>query len=376
MKLRIVLSSIVLSALTLVILANPAQAKDSSPVDYTNIPAGESIDSSVSANGNQVNIAGTVNGDLFCTGVDITISGNINGDVICAGQNINISGQVSGDVIALANNFTLSSSVNGSVTLLSSNTTISQNARITQDFRSAGSNITVDGLIGRDVTIDAMKAVVGATIGRDLKGQFGSLTLSPTADIRGNVTYKSNSDIIRENNSKVAGEVSKSSAANSSFMAPDFATLAFGFVLFFISLLIVSMSTVFLFPGLYIRASKQINEQIGRTSVYGLLNLIVVPLVLIIISLTFLGIPLAGLILAIWAVTLMLSGPVFAYFVGSRLARKSKKPAFKMLIGSIVILSLYAVPVVNIIVATIVGVVGSGAIIGIIKKSTIITKKA
>ena len=368
-----VLFSLGLLLISFAALAVPASAQEVRSGAVANVGKEEFIDSSLSSSATKLNIEGVVNGNVYCTSQDVVISGVVNGNVYCFAQNITVTGRIDGDLTSVALNTKISGIINGSITTTTSSLITTSTAKIRQDIIASASNATIDGLVARDVTISATTARVGATIGRDLMGNYGQLTLTDGAIIKGNVDYKSNNDLIKENNTNVEGNTSRASASTAG-AAGGILSFALLFIGFLVSLLIVSMTLIVLFPSYFEKTYKEISNKTGSTIGWGLFNLLVLPFVIALITVTVIGLPLAGLIVVVWVLSLMLSGPVFAYYIGKRITKKAS-PIKTMLVGSLVVLSLYALPVINIIVASIVAIVGSGAVLNLFKTSNIKLKK-
>jgi hypothetical protein len=87
-----------------------------------------------------------------------------------------------------------------------------------------------------------------------------------------------------------------------------------------------------------------------------------IPLVLIILGFTFIGIPLMILIGLIWLVIIMLSGPFTAYYIG-RLLMPNRSALLTMFIGSVVLLALYFIPFVGFIALVAAYWLGTGMIL-------------
>jgi cytoskeletal protein CcmA (bactofilin family) len=376
MKIKYVLGVFLAVIISIFFMAGTAQAKEMRSGTNVDVGKNELIDSSLTVTATKINIEGTVNGNLYCSGQDVTISGKINGSVYCAGTNVNVTGRIDGDLFVLAQNMKLSSAVNGNVNIAASTIDLDSKTRIRQDLYAAGGNVTIDGLIARDVTISANTARVGAIIGRNLEGNYNSLELTSSADIRGEVKYSSNKDLKKDSGAKVKGNITKSQMAASGMKVNGFAAIALSFLIMLISLLIVSLTTVLFMPNFYIKAKDQIHERMGATVGWGFFNLIIIPILALLLLFTVVGVPLAGLILIAWVLSLMLSGPVFAYFIGSKIIKDKKKHFATMLVGSLIVLVLYIVPIVNVVLATIVAVVGSGSLFNMLKDSKLRPKKA
>lgn len=375
MKIRhlIVFVALIISTL---FMAGTVHAKEMRNANNINVNLGETVDSSLTASGNKIKIDGTVNGNLYCMGQDVEISGQISGSVYCAGSKVNVSGRVDGDLFVMAQDAKLSGTIDGSVNILAASFSSDSKTRIRQDLSVASASLSLDGLVARDVNISSNSAKIGAIIGRNLEGNFGSLELTENADIRGNVKYSSNSNIKQDSGAKVKGNITKVQMSQSGMMASGFAGMLISFLIILASLLLVSLVTVLIMPNFYIKTKDKINDSLGASIGWGLFNLVIVPIAAFFLILTGIGVPLAGLVYASWVLSLMLSGPIFAYFIGSKVIKNKKLHFITMLVGSIIVLALYLIPVVNVLVGLAVVVIGTGSIIRLIKGSKLHTKKA
>ncbi|MSR89803.1 polymer-forming cytoskeletal protein, partial [Patescibacteria group bacterium] len=368
-KIKYLIAFVAVIGLATIALAGSAQAQESRTGTNVIIAKDQLVDSSLTTSGDNINIEGNVNGDVFCVGGKVTISGRVNGSVYCAVQSLTVSGRIDGDIISFAQDFNLSGTVDGSITLLGQNITFDSAARVRRDVALVGANVITRGIISRDANINAGNATIDGIIGRNLSGNFGTLKLGSSADVRGKIDYASTNNLTRDGSSKTQGTITKTSVANANFgssATSGIVALIVGFLLFFVSLLVVSLLTVWLFPRLYITTEKQLSDHFGKSLLLGGLNMLAAPLLCLLLLITIIGAPLSGLIFTAWVMSLMLSGPIAAYYVGSKLTKHKYKPFRTMLVGSVVVLGLYAVPIVNILVGLTVGVLGSGALVGIL----------
>ena len=371
-KIKYLISFVAVFVLAVVALSGSAQAQESRTGTNVIIAKAQLVDSSLTTSGDTIDIQGNVDGDVFCTGGKVTISGRVNGSVYCAVQSLTVSGRISGDIISFAQDFNLSGSVDGSITLLAQNITFDSTARVRRDVMLVGSNVTTGGIISRDANINASNVLIDGIIGRNLSGNFSTLKLGSSADVRGKIDYTSTNNLTRDGSSKTQGTITKTATTNTgsgSSATSGLVALIVGFLLFFVSLLVVSLLTVLLFPRFYITTEKQLSDHFGKSLLLGGLNMLVAPLLCLLLIITIIGAPLSGLILTAWVMSLMLSGPIAAYYVGAKLTKHKYKPFRSMLVGSVVVLGLYGVPIVNIFVALAVALFGSGALVGIIGNS-------
>lgn len=368
MKLRFKLTSLLVIALGILTLAVPsiAHAQEVRSSDNVVVDKNETINSSLATTGSTINIEGTVDGDLYCLGSQVIISGQIKGDVFCMAQSISINGRVDGSARLFASDMNISGSIDGSLSALSSNFILTDKGKVGQDLMLASSDARLSGSVGRDISIYSQSTELNGYVGRNVSGNISKLTLGSSSDIRGDLKYTSNNEPIRLSGSKLSGQLVRSAEMSQPSKQSGLATLLIGYLISTLSLLIVSMLSVWAMPKFFASTLKEIEGSIGKASLYGLANIFIVPVICIGLLFTIVGIPLAGLIFVAWLLSLILCGPVFAYYAGTKLlkGRKSAKNEYLvMLTGSVLILVLYLIPIVNFITGIVVGLVGSGAIL-------------
>jgi cytoskeletal protein CcmA (bactofilin family) len=122
--LKLITIGIGVAVLSLAALTGIAGAQNFKSGDNVTVMSNEIVDSMLFAGGKNINIAGTVNGDVYCAGQTIAITGTINGDVFCAGQTITVSGTVNGSVRLAGQIVTLSGVIDDSATIGAQDLTI------------------------------------------------------------------------------------------------------------------------------------------------------------------------------------------------------------------------------------------------------------
>jgi Kef-type K+ transport system membrane component KefB len=114
-------------------------------------------------------------------------------------------------------------------------------------------------------------------------------------------------------------------------------------------MLLVSLAVTLIMPRLLQRSTDNVLAKPLLAPVIGIAVHVVVPIALILLAMTVVGIPLAILLGLVWIVILMLSGPFFAYLLGRLIIRDSRRPMMIMLVGATVLLLLYFVPLLGVI---------------------------
>lgn len=318
--------------------------------DSPNLAKGEKISSSLYIAGSNVTVAGEVDGDIFCAGQNVSITGIVHGDVICAGQNVRVDASVTGDVRLAGQSVTLGGDVVGNATVASQTFTAESKSSIGGDATVMGEDSTLDGKVGRDLLANGNSVTINGSVGRDIDGNMRQLTLGNSASVGGDIAYTSRNELEQDKSSKIGGSVQRSEPTheqnnnNIHLMAP----LAGGAWLYFlISMLVVSLAVVLAFPRKVHNVAEHILKQPGRTLLIGVIASLVVPLIILALLITVIGIPLALLVMLIWALLLFLSGPIAGYSVGRLLLKNSTQPVPIMLLGSFVVIIVYFIPIIG-----------------------------
>ena len=90
------------------------------------------------------------------------------------------------------------------------------------------------------------------------------------------------------------------------------------------------------------------------------------PIVIVLIMATIIGIPLAIILWLMYLMIVILSGPLFAYFAGDKILPE-QRPWIQTLVGSLLLLVLLVIPIINILFGLIMLFYGSGIILNLLR---------
>jgi hypothetical protein len=355
---------VILSALTFVGVTNAQSFKTGNTIT---VAANEVVDGMLFAGGNAVDIAGTVNGDVYCAGQSISISGVIQGDVFCAGQTITISGQVDGSVRLAGQNVTLSGTIGNSATIASQNLSIESKSTINRDLLGASQNITINGTIQRDILIGSENLAINGDIKRNVGGEIKTITVGSTGNVGGNVEYTGTSDPIINDGGKIVGTVKRTEPTKEEQAAGETSasSIISSFAFSLLTMLAIGFILVALFRHILDDASSSTIQKPGKAALVGFLTSISLPILIIILFISMIGVPIAIITILIWIAILMICGPFVGYMLGQVILKNTKynQPAWAILLGILVLNVLYIIPILGFITLLAVGVFGTGMIL-------------
>ncbi|MEX1207336.1 MAG: hypothetical protein WEE36_01830 [Acidimicrobiia bacterium] len=269
------------------------------------------------AMGERVIVEGVIQGDLFVITGHLTVAGRVEGDVLgLVGGPALISGEVTGSVRVAANTITVTGVIHDDLAAAALETTI--HGGIGRDAFLYTGEMSTDGIIGREIRAHAWRMSIDGPVGKDVKVRVDTLILGDNAVVTGDVFYKGTDEARVSDDAQVFGSITRRDALApvwAKALTRLFAILSlFGFVF-------AGLVGSWLFRGTSRRAVAVVGARPGRAALVGLGVVLLVPVLVLPLFLTLVGIPVALVLLLLWLVALFL-GPLPAVtWVGTRLTR-------------------------------------------------------
>jgi hypothetical protein len=357
------LSLIILSTLAFVGGANAESIRTG---DITTVAAGETVDGMIFMGGNNINIAGEING----AGQSITISGTVKGDVICAGRDIMINGVIEGNIRLAGQNIILSGTVGNSATIAAQNLNITDGSIVSRDLLGGSQSIIIGGQIGRDVVAGSQDLTINGNVGRNIDGDTNTLTVGSTGRIGGNVNYTGTYDPNILSGGTIVGSVNRTAPQTETKTASySPIALAFsGFIYVFISMMIVALIVASLFPRTLNNAFTTTTKAPVHTILVGIAAAILIPVSIVMLLMTFVGAPLAIMAVLAWILITILTGPFVGYSIGHSILRTDEYPVRVMLLGGSILMVFSFIPIIGFVTIFATYILGMGMILYQIKK--------
>ncbi len=265
------------------------------------LPAGEVHEGWFFAAANQVIISGTVNGDAYVAGGTVQVDGEINGDLIVAGGSVTINGEISDNVRAAGGTVECNGSVGKNLTAAGGALRTGKASRIGGGVIAAGGRIMIGGEVVRDVLLASGEATVSGNVRGNATVTGEVLSLLPGARVGGNLkVITNNKDRVEIAPDAVGGTVEI--VAKQTRDVPrilGFRKGEFWFrIAWVMSLILTTLVWVLLSPTLLASFGKTVLARPGWCVLWGLAGVVALPILIIILAITVIGIPLAFLLLA------------------------------------------------------------------------------
>jgi cytoskeletal protein CcmA (bactofilin family) len=324
------------------------------------------------AGGETVTVLGTVNGDAYVAGGTVLVDGTINGDLLVAGGNVTVNGTVAQDVRAAGGNVTINGKVGQNVTMAGGNITLANNASVSGSVVMAGGQVSVLSSVGKGATLAGGQVTVGNSVGGDVWAGVGTLTLTPDANVAGNLHYISDTDATVLSGATIAGQTSRETPPQKSKDAMERSKgvakgIGAGFIFAsFLSALVLGFLLITFFPRFMDSSSEQITKNPWRALGVGFLTYALFPFVFILLLITLVGIPLALILLFAILLIAYLSKIFFAYYVGKWIAQKlnwKSNNVVTLLLGLVVYYILTRIPVIGGLTFIAFLLIGTGALL-------------
>jgi cytoskeletal protein CcmA (bactofilin family) len=353
----------------------------------------EVIEDDVIITGETVTVDGTVNGDLKAFAANVTINGDINGNVIVVGSNVKINGLVFGDLMvaggivelegevtddlmAAGGTINIDGEVRDNVMMAGGMINVSERGKIGRDLLVGGGMVNLSGTVKRNVTFGAGQITVLGKIGGNLNGEANDKVLiEPGAEIDGNLEYKAPQEAEIKDGATIIGEkkweeIEDIVEDNKSLVSDIFGNI-FSKIYSGLSLLVVAIVVILLFPKRSEEVANNINTKPGRSFLYGLGLLIVAPIIIIILAITILGIPLAIILGITYGVLFYISKIYTGLWIGNRILEyfnSKNKKKYKTLIlptvlGLFILWILFLIPFIGGLVKISAVIFGMGAML-------------
>jgi hypothetical protein len=285
----------------------------------------------------------TVDGDLSIVAGTAIVQGTVNGDLSVVGGDVLVAGTVNGDVDTVAGAVRVTGDVSGSLSGTSGNLFVGEGGQVGGDIDYASGNVVIDGTVGGDATIGA-----------------GSIRLGENAVVQGDFEYDADS-FDRAAGAQVQGQIVRNSNLVS---APGRILPAGAFSIYgFLTNLLFGALLLLLFPVFTGEVADRVERDPVVSGGLGLLTFVVVPLMLVLLAITIIGIPLSILGALLFALVLWTGFVLGAYAVGDWLVSlaDSENRWLALVVGLLAVAVVNLIPILGGLVNFVVLLLGLGA---------------
>lgn len=349
----------------------------------------QEVEGNYYAVGQSITIDGTIKGDLICAGQTININGVVEGDIICAGQSLNINNEVGGNVRVAGNAININSKIQRNVMVFGAFVNIGTESEVGGDVLLVGAAAEIRGKVIGEVHGSAAGANISGEIGKgvrlrlddrqytkedELQGKSAPLIIGDKAVIGGGLIYTSRAKADISNEAKISGEVEQKIPKLKPKKDNDAKTWIWNTIFSILSALLIGIIIINLWKRSIINLSDRMMDNVGASIGWGLLVLLLAPVVAIILLFTIIGIPLSLILIVLWLVSVYISKVIAGIVIGRALAERfmpEKKISLMlaMIFGVVVVWLITSIPVVGWLLGVIAVCWGLGGLWWCIRKA-------
>ena len=254
-------------------------------------------------------IEGVVDGDLVIFTGDLMITGTVTGSVTVFSSGsvvVSPTGSIEGSLNGVAVNATVAGNVAGDVFITAPSIVVSSTGTIGRDAMLLGGTARIEGSVGRDVRGRTLRLVVDGTVGGDIDVATQKLEFGPDAVVGGDVLYRSPVEASGATSATIDGTLTR---------LPAQSNFVYGIILWlanivgFLGFVVAGIVVLWAVRGTSARATGSVLVHPFKSLVVGIAASIALPLVIVALSMTLVGIPLAAILVLI-GIALFIIGPL------------------------------------------------------------------
>ena len=315
------------------------------------------------ASGAVPQVVDSVPGDVMLAGRDLRFTGAAGGDYLGAGGTQSIGGRVHGALRAAGGKIHLTATVDRNASIAGGEVAVDRGGVIGRNAYLAGGTVHIDGAVRGSLLASGGTVVLNGPVGGDVEVTASELFVGPRAAIAARLRYRvPNGKVHIDPFAHVTGTVTALPPQAGREAGAVFA------VLWMLGFLVAGGAVVVLFPRLMADAAEFVGEVPGRLALIGLGWIVLVPIAIVLVACTVIGLPLALLIGILYGVLLYIGRVTLAIWLGKRVfgarVREGRSATLvNFVVGGMLLLLLRMIPIVGAIAMCVATVIGLGALI-------------
>ncbi len=334
--------------------------------------AGDGEPSNVYMAGADVKIETPIDGDLYAAAGRVIVQQRVSGDAVIVAGSIDLTGTIGDDLRAAGGVVSVAGRIAGEALIGGGSIAFGRNTEIFGHASLAGGDIAVAGRLYGGLKAYAKNIVILGEIHGPVQLSGEQIEILGSARILGDVSYTGRHKIRIDPGAQITGSVTHTPGAfefpHPKVHIPGLPALR---PLLLLGLLAAGALLLALFPRFTAHALQTLNVSPLKSVGLGTAIFFSVPPVILLLTLTIIGIPIALMLAAFYGAALLIGYLVTAFFVGDRLlhtARPNFTPNFGWRIGTLatallVLWLAYTLPFVGVFIILCALFAGLGAMV-------------
>jgi hypothetical protein len=324
----------------------------------------------VATAGASVELAQPVAGDLIAAAGRIRVVQPVAQDAALAAGEVAVQARIGQDLRAAGGRVAVSAPVGGEAHLVGVSVRLERGADVAGPAWLAGGEVQLLGRVGGGAKVFAGTLVVEGTVQGDLQVTAENVEIRPGAQLGGALRYASRNPLRMAEGARVAGPIERQALPDEAAHAGG-AGGAVGLAFWLVTLFAAGVVWVLVFPRFSDAARAQLQRAPAASLGVGFLVLVAMPMAVLLLAITIVGLPLAGVLVAAYGLVLLAGYLVVATTLADRLlgaagqaGAAGQMPRLAALAAALLLLVLVsAIPVVGWLIALGALMAGSGALV-------------
>jgi cytoskeletal protein CcmA (bactofilin family) len=286
---------------------------------------------------NYIEIKGLAQNDLFLISSSqswkelnekegaILLAGKCANDVWAVANKIDVSGNIQDHARLLAKLITVSGIVSNSAIFIANTIHITQTACLGKDVRLIGENVLVEGRVDGNLNIFGKNITLSGECSGNVQLTAADIAVLPKTRIGGNLVYRSPRELVLDKNVVLQGRLMRAvegvaKEERKPFISwPSLAMQSW----LFIGALAAGVLLLLIFPALVENSVREINNSAWKCMLVGSMAACLIPLACLFLALSIIGLPLAMLAAAFFAVLAYISKLMVGVVIGNLITRRN-----------------------------------------------------
>ncbi len=272
-------------------------------------------------------------GDLFAAGGSVNLAGEVEEDFFALGGNVTISSPVMGDARVAGGNIVINAPISGDLLVAGGTVSLGANATVGGDLWVAGGVVNITGPVVGNLKVAGGEIYINSSVGGTVDAQADEkLTFGPQAVVLGAINYCGVKEPVIESGAQV-GTITKVEKPAGNYNRGNAKGMFFGFSFMKTIMILITALVLLRFvrartTNVVLSAKEKFWSKLGT----GLVAMIVIPILSVLLMVTFIG-AMVGVILLFWYIFALMLSAVFSMIVLGNLIEKwlnRKKPVVSL----------------------------------------------
>lgn len=266
-------------------------------------------------------IKGTVQGDVIVAGGEVEIDGSVKGSVYAVAEKVVVRGRVDGNIHVAGADVEVSSQDSASVFLAGSTVQLGEQASI-QNLFAAGGELSIRGDVDQSIYVAGTEVVIAGKTGGDVTVAGEKITVQGSSEIGGNLNYSSQNQVAIENDRSIQGSIKRAEPDRATSSQERIMIQLVDLVYWLIANILIASVLLYVAPKLFFSTATGLNRRLFYDCLKAVALVVIVPIVLILMLFTIIGIPLAAVLALLFILVLVMAPTASANFIGRLIMEK------------------------------------------------------